>query len=79
LRPLRPGLRMFLLRSGPRVFPLGPRGGYGRRVSNQAVGDRLHLTEGTIKSHLARIYAKLGVDSRTAAVATATGLGLIRR
>ncbi|MEV5876165.1 response regulator transcription factor [Streptomyces sp. NPDC052101] len=48
-------------------------------LSNQAVGDRLHLTEGTVKSHLARVYAKLGVDSRTAAVAAATGLGLIRR
>ncbi|MCQ0025453.1 response regulator transcription factor [Streptomyces somaliensis DSM 40738] len=48
-------------------------------LSNQAVGDRLHLTEGTVKSHLARVYAKLDVDSRTAAVATATRLGLIRR
>ncbi|WP_328540568.1 response regulator transcription factor [Streptomyces sp. NBC_00344] len=48
-------------------------------LSNQAVGQRLHLTEGTVKSHLARSYTKLGVDSRTAAVATATGLGLIRR
>ncbi|MFJ6071991.1 response regulator [Streptomyces sp. NPDC093065] len=48
-------------------------------LSNQAVGQRLHLTEGTVKSHLARIYAKLDVDSRTAAVATATSLGLIRR
>lgn len=48
-------------------------------LSNQAIGHRLHLTEGTVKSHLARVYAKLGVDSRTAAVATATGLGLIRR
>lgn len=48
-------------------------------LSNQAVGARLHLTEGTVKSHLARIYTKLGVDSRTAAVATATRLGLIRR
>ncbi|MDQ8705506.1 response regulator transcription factor [Streptomyces sp. LHD-70] len=48
-------------------------------LSNQAIGGRLHLTEGTVKSHLARIYAKLDVDSRTAAVATATGLGLIRR
>ncbi|MCP9956436.1 MULTISPECIES: response regulator [Streptomyces] len=48
-------------------------------LSNQAVGDRLHLTEGTVKSHLARIYAKLDVDSRTAAVAVATRLGLIRR
>ncbi|MDO3684903.1 response regulator transcription factor [Micromonospora sp. C28ISP2-4] len=48
-------------------------------LSNQAIGARLHLTEGMVKSHLARIYAKLGVDSRTAAVATATDLGLIRR
>ncbi|MET9272052.1 response regulator transcription factor [Kribbella sp. NPDC003557] len=48
-------------------------------LSNQAIGGQLHLTEGTVKSHLARIYTKLGVDSRTAAVATATSLGLIRR
>ncbi|MGW8379800.1 response regulator transcription factor [Streptomyces sp. ODS28] len=48
-------------------------------LSNQRIGQRLHLTEGTVKSHLARIYAKLDVESRTAAVATATTLGLIRR
>ncbi|MET7309216.1 response regulator [Streptomyces sp. NPDC005134] len=48
-------------------------------LSNQAIGNRLHLTEGTVKSHLARIYVKLGVDSRTAAVATAIELGVIRR
>ncbi|GAB2805556.1 response regulator [Streptomyces daliensis] len=47
-------------------------------LSNQAVGARLHLTEGTVKSHLVRVYAKLGVASRTAAVAAATELGLIR-
>ncbi|MFD4721466.1 response regulator [Streptomyces sp. NPDC058423] len=47
-------------------------------LSNQAIGDRLHLTEGTVKSHLARIYTKLGVDSRTAAVAAAGELGMIR-
>ncbi|MGC9499498.1 response regulator [Streptomyces sp. WG7] len=48
-------------------------------LSNQHVAERLHLTEGTVKSHLARVYTKLDVDSRTAAVATATALGLIRR
>ncbi|MGW4065923.1 response regulator [Nocardia grenadensis] len=48
-------------------------------LSNRAIGADLHLTEGTVKSHLARIYTKLGVDSRTAAVAAATEAGLIRR
>ncbi|GAB3678722.1 response regulator [Saccharopolyspora tripterygii] len=48
-------------------------------LSNQAIGRRLFLTEGTIKSHLVRIYTKLEVDSRTAAIAAATQLGLIRR
>lgn len=48
-------------------------------LSNQAIGARLHLTEGTVKSHLARVYAKLGVSSRTAAVAAAVDLGIIRR
>lgn len=48
-------------------------------LSNQLIGRRLHLTEGTVKSHLAHIYTKLGVTSRTAAVAAAADLGLIRR
>ncbi|MFC8837191.1 response regulator transcription factor, partial [Streptomyces griseoincarnatus] len=48
-------------------------------LQTPAGGHRLHLTEGTVKSHLARVYAKLGVESRTAAVAAAVDLGLIRR
>ncbi|MCZ9353591.1 response regulator transcription factor [Streptomyces mutabilis] len=48
-------------------------------LSNRHIAARLHLTEGTVKSHLARVYTKLDVDSRTAAVAAATALGLIRR
>ncbi len=48
-------------------------------LSNQGIGERLHLTQATVKSHLAHVYAKLGVDSRTAAVAAALGLGIIRR
>ncbi|MFD7948362.1 response regulator transcription factor, partial [Streptomyces sp. NPDC059744] len=55
------------------------RGGGRAALTPPARPPRLHLTEGTVKSHLARIYAKLDVDSRTAAVATATDLGLIRR
>jgi len=48
-------------------------------LSNQAIGGRLHLTEGTVKSHLARVYTKLDVGSRTAAIAAATDLGILRR
>ncbi|MFD9734498.1 response regulator [Umezawaea sp. NPDC059074] len=48
-------------------------------LSNQAIGSRLHLTEGTVKSHLARVYTKLDVGSRTAAIAAATDLGILRR
>lgn len=51
----------------------------GQGLSNHAIAARLHLTEGTVKSHLARIYSKLTVESRTAAVAAATDLGIIRR
>lgn len=48
-------------------------------LSNRDIAERLYLTEGTVKSHLVRIYTKLDVESRTAAVAAASALGLIRR
>ncbi|MGW0536861.1 response regulator [Streptomyces sp. NPDC003032] len=47
-------------------------------LSNQQISRELFLSQATVKSHLVHIYAKLGVDSRTAAVATATTRGLIR-
>lgn len=47
--------------------------------SNTDIARQLHLSETTIKSHLAHIYPKLGVNSRTAAVAKARALGIIGR
>ena len=48
-------------------------------LSNQQISKRLFLSQATVKSHLAHIYTKLGVDSRTAAVALAASQGVIRR
>lgn len=45
--------------------------------SNREVGRDLFLSETTIKSHLVHIFGKLGVSSRTSAVARARDLGLI--
>ncbi|WP_424211138.1 response regulator [Streptomyces sp. BI20] len=47
-------------------------------LSNQQISKALFLSQATVKSHLVHIYAKLGVDSRTSAVATATTRRLIR-
>ncbi|MFF3420795.1 response regulator [Streptomyces sp. NPDC002698] len=48
-------------------------------LSNQQISKELFLSQATVKSHLVHIYAKLGVDSRTSAVAAATERGVIRR
>jgi DNA-binding NarL/FixJ family response regulator len=49
-----------------------------RGASNKEVARSLHISEATIKSHLLRIFSKLGVEDRTAAVTTAFEKGLLR-
>jgi DNA-binding NarL/FixJ family response regulator len=46
--------------------------------SNKEIGSALFITEGTVKSHVKRMFAKLGVISRTEAVAKASRRGLIQ-
>lgn len=46
--------------------------------SNTDVATILFVSETTVKSHLAHIYSKLGVTSRTAAVAAARRTGILR-
>ena len=41
------------------------------------IGEELHLSEATIKTHLHNLYDKLGVSDRAAAVATAMRWGLL--
>ncbi|CAA9447588.1 MAG: hypothetical protein AVDCRST_MAG01-01-4241 [uncultured Rubrobacteraceae bacterium] len=42
-----------------------------RGLSNRLIGEELHLSEATIKRHLANVYEKIGVRSRTEAVRVA--------
>jgi DNA-binding NarL/FixJ family response regulator len=39
-----------------------------RAFSNKEISDQLHITESTVKFHLANAFTKLGVDNRRAAV-----------
>jgi DNA-binding NarL/FixJ family response regulator len=47
-------------------------------AANATIARTLFITEATVKSHLVQVFAKLGVDSRTAAAATGRQRGLIR-
>jgi DNA-binding NarL/FixJ family response regulator len=48
-----------------------------RGASNKEAARGLHISEATIKSHLLRIFSKLGVEDRTAAVTIALEKGLL--
>jgi DNA-binding NarL/FixJ family response regulator len=46
-------------------------------LSNQAIAERLHISEHTVHRHVANTLTKLDVPSRSAAVAHAAKLGLL--
>ncbi len=47
-------------------------------ISNKIIGKDLKISEATVKTHLIHIFAKLGVDDRTAAVTVAMERGMLR-
>ena len=49
-----------------------------RGLTNRAIARQLHISEATVKTHLVHVFAKLGVDDRTAAVTAALERGLLR-
>ncbi|MEV5500869.1 response regulator transcription factor [Nonomuraea fuscirosea] len=48
-----------------------------RGLSNPETGRELFISEATVKSHMMRIFGKLGVADRTAAVTTALARGIL--
>lgn len=70
--------------SQPLLEPLSERelevlGLIAEGLSNREIAERLVLSVGTVKVHTRNIYGKLGVSSRTQAVAQADRLGLLQR
>ena len=48
-----------------------------RGLSNVAIGQRLYISEATVKFHVSNVLRKLGASRRTEAVYTATKIGII--
>ena len=46
-------------------------------LSRRQIGERLNITEGTVRSHLEHIYGKIGVSNRSAASLFAMEHGLL--
>lgn len=49
----------------------------GEGLSNKQMARRLTVSENTVKTHLANVYGKLGVNKRVEAVIAAQSLGLL--
>jgi DNA-binding NarL/FixJ family response regulator len=85
LRAVAAGESSFDPAHPPRPTTLAPLGRREREVltligsglTNREIAERLELGEETVKTHLERVYAKLGVSRRAEAVAAAHRLGLL--
>jgi predicted DNA-binding transcriptional regulator YafY len=65
-------IALALARSGPMPFD-----GAARTALHKLVA-AMYVSEATVKTHLLRVFSKLGVDDRTAAVTVALERGIIR-
>jgi DNA-binding NarL/FixJ family response regulator len=80
LAPAVAGRLLTRMRGGPPPDALSPRevavlALVARGLTNAQVGRHLHISEATVKTHLARACGKLGVTGRTAAVMKALETG----
>lgn len=51
--------------------------GLSEGLSNKEIGEQLHLSESTVKSHLANVFAKLNAKRRTEVIKIARLEGII--
>jgi two-component system, NarL family, response regulator YdfI len=49
----------------------------GAGLGNKAIGQKLHISDHTVKFHISSIFQKLGVSTRTEAVTAGIRIGLI--
>ena len=49
----------------------------GRGATNTEIGQELYISEGTVKTHVGRIFSKLGLRDRAAAVVFTFDHGLV--
>jgi LuxR family maltose regulon positive regulatory protein len=72
MRSLRPGGRSLLTAAELRLLPL-----LATHLSFREIGERLCVSRNTIKTQAVSVYRKLGVSSRSDAIAEAARLGLL--
>jgi LuxR family maltose regulon positive regulatory protein len=73
-QPKHPSVEMIELLSAREIEVLGL---IAEGLSNQEIAAKLYLSPNTVKVHSSNIYGKLGVNSRTQAVAKAKTLGIL--